>query len=590
MGETTGRSIGIDLGTTFSCATYIDEAGVPQVIPSREGFRTIPSVFAINAEGQKMVGKPAVDQEGMNANNTVRSIKRHMGTSYRVKVQDKEYSPEEISAEILKKIKLDAEAFLGEPVTDAVITVPAYFNSDQRQATKTAGELAGLNVLRVIAEPIAAALAYGLDKSVDERILVYDLGGGTFDVTVLEISEGGVFKVLSTSGDTNLGGDDFDWVLVELIAKRIRAENPSLVLDIAEGEIHARLREAAENAKKQLSSADTASISLPYLAFNDGRPIHVNMSITKTQFVEGSKTLIDRTKKSVDDALKAVDLKARDIDKVIFVGGSTRIPAIGEHVEQWLNLKPNRSINPDEAVGLGAAIQAGILSGEHRRNIFLFDVIPLSLGVELSGGAIDHLIRRNTTIPHSVQQEYTTYEDGQTKVLIDVYQGERPQAANNKKLGRLDLKIAPAPRGVPKIGVAFKVDANGILSVRGEDIATGEAVQGTFTGSSSLTSDDVSRMIDEADANKDADKTYIDRQNAYAVIKSQIVQVESLLRDDLKALTVDVIDDLKDLKKSLDEALKSPSLDLLYSLIKATDETVKEASESVYAAADEQIG
>jgi molecular chaperone DnaK len=578
-----GRAIGIDLGTTNSVVAFVNDAGQPEVISSREGGRTIPSVFAV-ADGEKLVGKPAVDQEAMNAKNTIRSIKRHMGTHARFDFagMGKPLSPEEISAEILKKIKADAEAFLGESVTDAVITVPAYFNNDQRQATKTAGELAGLNVLRIINEPTAAALAYGLDRNINQTVLVYDLGGGTFDVTVLKIADGMDFLVQSTKGDTHLGGDDFDADIEKLILTKA---DLSLALDDA---MRARLREAAEQAKKELSAAQTAHINIPYLAFENNQPVHVKVTLTRQEMESAIAPLLERTKRCVEAAIRDAGLTFKDIDEVVFVGGSTRVPKVAEEIEAWTGKRPNRSINPDEAVGIGAAIQASILSGQSNKLVFLVDVTPLSLGVETQGGVMDVLIRRNTHVPAEASQVYTTAFDRQSSVDVRVFQGERPQTKDNRLLGEFKLDGIPdAPRGTPQIEVTFEIDANGILSVRACDKVTGIAQTVTLTGNASLTAEEVQRMLEDAEQNKTEDSMFVAVTNLQAVIRDQTIQVEELLRT--TALDDAMRAELIDLKESLEQAQDSTQLELMNALAEAAKQTLQESSEAVYRLAEQLV-
>jgi molecular chaperone DnaK len=578
-----GKAIGIDLGTTNSVVAYVNDLGVPEVIPSREGGRTIPSVFAI-ADGEILIGKPAVDQEAMNASCTIRSIKRHMGTSERFSVlgSDHPLSPEEISASILKKIKADAEAFLGESVTDAVITVPAYFNNDQRQSTKTAGELAGLNVLRIINEPTAAALAYGLDKSVNQTVLVYDLGGGTFDVTVLKIADGMDFLVQSTSGDTRLGGDDFDKALEDLILSKSQI---NLSLDDS---MRSRLRDAAEQLKKELSSANTAHVNIPYFGFVDAQPVHVKATVSRVEFEQAIMVLLERTKRCVEQATRDANLNFKDIDEVVFVGGSTRVPLVAVEIEKWTGKRPNRSINPDEAVGIGAAIQASVLSGQSDKLVFLVDVTPLSLGVETQGGVMDVVIRRNTHVPSEATQIYTTAFDNQSSVDVKVFQGERPQTKDNRLLGEFKLDGIPsAPRGTPQIEVTFEIDANGILAVRAKDKITGVEQAVTLSGNASLTSDEIQKMLEDAEKNKSEDAQFIMVTNLQNTIRDQMIQVEELLRTD--ALDEESRADLTDLLESLTQAQESNQLELMTSLIEAAKTSLTEASESVYALAQKHL-
>ena len=465
-----GKILGIDLGTTNSCMAVM-EGGQATVIPNKEGGRTTPSVVAFTKDGEILVGEPAKRQAVVNHERTIASIKRKMGTDYRVEIDGKKYSPEEISAFILRKLKEDAEAYLGEKITDAVITVPAYFNDNQRQATKNAGKIAGLNVRRIINEPTASSLAYGLDKAEGEKILVYDLGGGTFDVSILEVGDG-VFEVLSTSGDTHLGGDDWDQRIVDYLVEEFRKENG---IDLTKDPMAMqRLKEAAEKAKKELSGVMQTSISLPYITADSSGPKHLNVSLTRGKFEEMTKDLLERTVPSIERALKDANLKKDDIDKVILVGGSTRMPMVQKLVTDYFGKEPYKNINPDECVAMGAAIQGGVLSGEVK-DILLLDVTPLTLGIETLGGVMTPMIPRNTTIPAEKTEIFSTAADNQTQVEVHVLQGERPMAKDNVSLGMFNLTgIPPAPRGIPQIEVTFDIDANGILHVSAKDLGTGK--------------------------------------------------------------------------------------------------------------------
>lgn len=581
------KVVGIDLGTTNCCVAFVNDNNQPDIINSKEGGRTTPSVFSVNELGEKLVGKSAVDQESMNAGDTIRSIKRFMGSNKRFSIGGLERSPEEISSEILKKLKNDAEAFFGETVSDAVITVPAYFDSDQRQSTKTAGELAGFNVLRIINEPTAAALAYGLDKKINETVLVFDLGGGTFDVTILKIDEDSVFEVLSTNGNTSLGGDDFDLQIVSMLESKIADDGIDVtVLGASE---HARLRDAAENAKKQLSVSQSAIIAIPHLTFFNGAPYHLKHNISRAQFEERIAIFIEQMKTCVENALKDAKLEFTDINEVVFVGGSTRIPKVIASVQEWTGKKPNLSINPDEAVAIGASVQAAILSGQSTREILLLDVIPLSLGVETVGNVMSVMINRNTTIPTEHTELFTTHQDGLTSVDVRVFQGERPAVVHNKFLGEFKLQnIPPMPRGQAKIDVTFSVDANGILSVRAVDLINGQEKSVIITGSSSLSAEDIARMLTDAELNKDADDFEREISQLVNTLRDQIVQIEELLRVS-NVLPFETTNNLIDLKSSLEDGLTCRSLQILESLIQGAETDIREASAFAYEKAKEYV-
>jgi molecular chaperone DnaK len=494
------KIIGIDLGTTNSCVAVL-EGGEPKVIANAEGARTTPSVVAFK-NGERQVGEVAKRQSITNP-NTIMSVKRHMGTDYKVEVEGKNYTPQEISAIILQHLKSYAEGYLGEEVTKAVITVPAYFNDAERQATKDAGKIAGLEVERIINEPTAAALAYGLDKTEeDQTILVYDLGGGTFDVSILELGDG-VFEVRSTAGDNRLGGDDFDQVIIDHLVAEFKKENG---IDLSKDKMALqRLKDAAEKAKKDLSGVSSTQISLPFITAGDAGPLHLELTLTRAKFEELSADLVERTMTPVRQSLKDAGLSASEIDKVILVGGSTRIPAVQEAIKKETGKEPHKGVNPDEVVALGAAIQGGVITGDVK-DVVLLDVTPLSLGIETMGGVFTKLIERNTTIPTSKSQVFSTAADNQTAVDIHVLQGERPMAADNKTLGRFQLTdIPPAPRGVPQIEVSFDIDKNGIVNVRAKDMGTGKEQNITIKSSSGLSDDEIEKMVKEAEENAEAD-------------------------------------------------------------------------------------
>lgn len=555
------KIIGIDLGTTNS-AVAVMEGGEPTIIPNVEGNRTTPSVVAFTKNGERLVGETAKRQAITNAARTITSIKREMGTDYKVKIDDKEYTPEEISAMILQKIKSDVESYLGETVSEAVITVPAYFTDSQRQATKDAGKIAGLDVKRIINEPTAAALAYGMDKDTEQhKIMVFDLGGGTFDVSILEIGDG-VFEVLATRGNNRLGGDDFDEVLMKYMISEFKKENGiDLSKDVTAMQ---RLKDAAEKAKKELSTTMTTNVNLPFITAVDGAPVHLNMDIKRAKFEELTSDLVDKTLTPVREALNDAGLTASKIDKVLLVGGSTRIPAVQEAVKKLIGKEPQKDINPDECVAIGAAIQGGVLTGEVK-DLLLLDVTPLSLGIETMGGVMTRLIERNTTIPAKKSQIFSTAADGQTAVDIHVLQGEREFAHDNTTLGRFQLTGIPAaPRGVPQIEVTFDIDANGIVNVSAKDLGSGNEQKITITASTKLSEDEINKKVREAEQFAQEDKKKKEIVETKNNAESLIYQTKKTLKDlegkiseeekssinakieDLKsALTTDNVEDIK---------------------------------------------
>ncbi|MBQ5695791.1 MAG: molecular chaperone DnaK [Clostridium sp.] len=562
-----GKIIGIDLGTTNSCVAVM-EGGEPVVITNSEGARTTPSVVSFQASGERLVGQIAKRQAITNPEHTIISIKREMGTDHKTKIDDKTYSPQEISAMILQKIKADAEAYLGEPVTQAVITVPAYFNDAERQATKDAGRIAGLEVLRIINEPTAASLAYGLDKTDhSEKIFVYDLGGGTFDVSILELGDG-VFEVLSTNGDTHLGGDDFDQKIIDYIANDFKSQYG---IDLRNDKSAVqRLKEAAEKAKIELSSSMQTNINLPFITADATGPKHIDMNLTRAKFNELTHDLVQRSIEPMKKALSDAGLSISQIDKVILVGGSTRIPAVQEAVKNFTGKEPSKGVNPDECVAMGAAIQAGVLTGEVK-DVLLLDVTPLTLGIETLGGVATPLIERNTTIPAKKSQVFSTAADGQTSVEIHVVQGERQMAADNKTLGRFTLSgIAPAPRGIPQIEVTFDIDANGIVKVSAMDKGTGKEANITITASTNLSDEEVDRAVKEAERFAEEDKKRKEsieiKNNADQLAYQTEKQLEELgdkISADDKAKITSKLDALKAVKDGEDlEAIKKATEEL----------------------------
>ena len=550
------KIIGIDLGTTNSCVCVL-EAGEPKVIPNKEGERTTPSVVAFK-NGERIVGAAAKRQAITNP-NTISSIKRLMGTDKKVEAEGKKYSPEEVSAMILSNLKESAEAYLGESVTKAVITVPAYFNDAERQATKNAGKIAGLEVERIINEPTAAALAYGLDKQdKNQTILVYDLGGGTFDVSILELGDG-VVEVRSTSGNNHLGGDDFDNKVIDYLVSEFKKENG---VDLTKDKMAMqRLKEIAEKAKKDLSSMTSTQVSAPFISQGADGPLHLDMTLTRAKFESLISDLVDSTLEPVRNALRDADLKAKDLDKVIFVGGSTRVPLVYETVKKELGMEPSREVNPDEVVAMGAAIQGGVLTGDVN-DIVLLDVTPLSLGIETLGGVMTVLIPRNTTIPTSKSEVFSTAADNQPAVDVHVLQGERPMAADNKTLGRFQLtNIPPAPRGVPQIEVKFDIDANGIVNVTAKDLGTNKEQSITITSSTNLSDEEIERMRKEAEENKEADKKRKEEADLKNEAEQLVFQTEKSLKDLGDKVDKKEKEEAEDLIKDLREALSKNDLD-----------------------------
>ena len=585
------KAVGIDLGTTNSALAVL-EGGEPTIIANAEGMRTTPSVVAFSKTGEVLVGEVAKRQAVTNVDRTIASVKRHMGTDWKVKIDDKEYTPQEISARILSKLKQDAEAYLGDKVTDAVITVPAYFNDAQRTATKEAGQIAGLNVLRIVNEPTAAALAYGLEKGKeDELILVFDLGGGTFDVSLLEVGKDddgfSTIQVRATNGDNKLGGDDWDQRIVDWLVDQVKTKDGA---DLSKDRIALqRLRDAAEQAKKELSSAMSTNINLQYLSMSENGPIHLDEKLTRAKFEEMTEDLLQRCKTPFNSVIKDAGISLSEIDHVVLVGGSTRMPAVTELVKELTGgREPNKGVNPDEVVAVGAALQAGVIEGD-RKDVLLIDVTPLSLGIETKGGIMTPLIERNTAIPTKRSEVVSTDEDNQPSVLIQVYRGERQFARDNKPLGTFELTgIAPAPRGLPQIEVTFDIDANGIVHVSAKDRGTGKEQSMTITGGSSLPKDEIDRMVKEAEAHAAEDKKRREDAEVRNGAEQAVYRIEKLLKDNAEKLPEDAVAPVKEAVENLKKANEGEDIEAIKAAMSALEEKSQAIGQALYANAQNE--